>query len=191
MSGIGSCVAVSPVASGVEALAVLVILTYGALVTGYLFTVYPNVLNLARVDYAPEIAFYHHEFDFSEDGAFIRRYTSPDDRVALISSYETGILMEANRKPFFYFFPMVYSEPMENLDFKGTEILTFSRMQKTLGQLENEKPTYVFIEKKLYTGQLPAGYYQHFQTLTILIRYLSSRYQPLDQGQYLLVLKRK
>ena len=31
---------------------------------------------------------------------------------------------------------------------------TFARMQKTLGQLENEKPTYVFIEKKLYHGPI-------------------------------------
>ena len=63
---------------------------------------------------------------------------------------------------------------MENLDFKGTEILTYARMQRTLGQLENQKPEYVFIEKKLYTGQLTKATYEHFQTLTILIRYLAA-----------------
>jgi hypothetical protein len=169
----------------------LVILTFGALVTGYLFTVYPNALNLAGLDYSQEIAFYQKEFNFQEDVAVIDRLTSVDDRVPLISSYETKILMEAQRKPFFYYFPMVYSEPMENLDFKGTEILTVDRMRRTLGQLDQEKPEYVFIEKKLFLGQLPQAYYQHFQTLTILIQYLSKQYQAYDQGEYLLVLKRK
>ena len=172
-------------------LSVLVLLTLGALMTGYLFTVYPNVLNLAGLDLSQEVAFYKKEFNFEQDAALIDRLTRPDEQVALISSFETKILMEADRKPFFYSFPMVFSEPMENLDFKGTDIITVDRMQKTLGQLENEKPAYVFIEKKLFLGQLPAAYYQHFQTLTILIRYLSEQYGPYDQGQYLLALKRK
>jgi hypothetical protein len=80
---------------------------------------------------------------------------------------------------------------MDSLDFKGTEILTYDRMRMTLESLENKKPEYVFIERKLYAGQLPTAYYQHFQTLTILIRYLAGRYEPYDQGQYLLALKRK
>ena len=172
-------------------LSVLVLLTFGALVTGYLFTVYPNALNLARIDWTQEEAFYKKEFNFAPDAALIDRLTGTDDRVALVSSFEAKILMDADRKPFFYFFPMVWSEPMESLSFQGTEILTFDRMKKTLGSLENEKPVYVFIEKKLFLGQLPAAYYQHYQALTILIRYLAQRYAPYDQGQYLLALKRK
>ncbi len=172
-------------------LSVLVFLTFGALVTGYLFTVYPNVLNLAGLDLGPEVAFYKKEFHFEQDAGLIDRLTGQDERVAMISSFETKILMEADRKPFFYYFPMVWSEPMERLDFVNTEIITYDRMKKTLGQLENEKPPYVFIEKKLFLGQLPAAYYQHFQTLTILIRYLAGSYEPYDHGQYLLALKRK
>ena len=80
---------------------------------------------------------------------------------------------------------------MENLDFQDTTMFTIDRMQRTLRQLEDQKPAYVFIEKKLFLGQLPAAYYQHFQTLTILIRYLAARYEPFDQGQYLMALKRK
>ena len=172
-------------------LSVLVFLTFGALVTGYLFTVYPNVLNLAGLDFTQEETFYKKEFNFEQDAALIDRLTGPDEQAALISSFQTKILMQAQRKPFFYFYPIIWAEPMENLEFKGTEILTIGRMQKTLGQLENEKPMYVFIEKKLFLGQLPAAYYQHFQTLTILIRYLAGRYEPYDQGQYLLALKHK
>ena len=43
-------------------LSVMVVLTFGALVTGYLFTVYPNLLNLARLDFSKEIAFYKKNF---------------------------------------------------------------------------------------------------------------------------------
>jgi len=172
-------------------LSVLVGLTFGALVTGYLFTVYPNGLNLAGLNWEQEVAYYQKEFNFKQDAALIDRLTSADERVAIISSFETKILMEADRKPFFYYFPMVWSEPMEKLDFQGTEIITIGRMQRTLKQLDDEKPAYVFIEKKLFLGQLPAVYYQHFQTLTILIRYLATRYEPFDQGQYLMALKRK
>ncbi len=172
-------------------LSVLVVLTFGAWVTGYLFTVYPNALNLAGLDLGPEVDFYKKEFNFEKDAALIDRLTGPDERVPLISSFQTKILMQSQRKPFFYFYPIVWAEPMENLDFKGTELLTVGRMQKTLGQLESEKPTYVFIETKLFSGQLPLSYYQHYQTLTILVRYLAQHYEPVDQGQWLLALKRK
>jgi hypothetical protein len=172
-------------------LSVLVFLTFGALITGYLFTVYPNILNLAGLDFSQEEAFYKKEFNFKQDAALIDRLTGHDEQVALISSFQVKILMEADRKPFFYYFPMVWSLPMDSLDFKGTEILTYDRMRMTLESLENKKPEYVFIERKLYAGQLPTAYYQHFQTLTILIRYLAGRYEPYDQGQYLLALKRK
>ena len=90
-------------------LSVLVFLTFGALMTGYLFTVYPNVLNLAGLDLTQEVAFYKKEFNFEKDAALIDRLTGPDERVALISSFETKILMQAHRKPFFYYFPMVVS----------------------------------------------------------------------------------
>lgn len=172
-------------------LSLLVLLTLSALMTSYLFTYYPNALNLAGFDLGPELAFYKKEFNFDTDAALIDRLTAPEERVAVISSYETKILMQAERKPFFYYFPMIYPEPMGNLDFKGTELLTFDRVRKTLAQLDNSRPEYVFIEKKLFSGQLAPAYYQQYQTLTTLIRYLYQRYEPMDQGQYLLVLKRK
>lgn len=172
-------------------LSVLVTITFGCLVTGYLFTVYPNILNMAGLDFTQEINFYHHEFNFDRDAALIDQFTSPDQKVALVSSYETGILMQANRKPFFYFFPMVYSEPFENLDFKGTELLTYDRVKRILAQLDEDKPSYVFVEKKLISGQLPAALYQQYQSLTVLLEYIVKNYQPVAQGQWLVALKRK
>ena len=80
--------------------------------------------------------------------------------------------------------------PFSSPGFKGTDILTLGRMQKTIGQIEEDKPRYVFIEKKLYGG-LTTEYYQHFQTLFILVQYLSQHYDVSARGQFLLALKRK
>ena len=172
-------------------LSVLVLLTLGLLMTSYLFTYYPNVLNLGRLDLSPEVDYYKKEFTFQPDAALIDRLTSPDERVPLISSFEIKMLMEANRKPFLYCFFLIDSRPMEGNDFLDMSILTVDRMRKTLKQFEDAKPNFVFIEKKLYLGKLPAVYYQHFQTLTILIKYFEANYVPYDQGQYLMALKRR
>jgi hypothetical protein len=133
------------------------------------------------------------EYDqtFSKDAALISRLTAPKDKVPFLGSFETKILMEAKRKPFFYYFPIFQSDAMHMLQFRGTYLHTVGRMKKTLEQFETSKPAYVFVEKKLFAGQIPAPYYQHFQTLTILMAYLHEHYDPLEQGEYIVALKRK
>ena len=50
------------------------------------------------------VEYYRSHFDFQQDAALIDRLTKPDERVALISSFETKILIQAKRAPFFYHF---------------------------------------------------------------------------------------
>ncbi len=128
---------------------------------------------------------------FNQEAALIQQLTSPQDRVPLISSFETKILMDAHRKPFFYFFPMVQSDAMPMRQFRGTFLYTQERMRKTIEQLETDKPPYVFVERKLFMGEIPSVYYVRFETLTILMAYLHQRYTYLSDGGYLLALKRK
>jgi len=163
----------------------------GALLTSYLFTFYPNVFNLARLDWEPEKKFYKEEFKFDQDAALIKKLTAPSERVPLISSFETAILMEAGRKPFFYYFPLIESSQMKLAHFRGTYLHTFERMRKTLDQITKAKPQYVFIERKLFNRQIPPQYYQHYQTLEILVDYLAADYAVAEEGQYLVALKRK
>ena len=163
---------------------------FGAFMTSYLVTYYPNVFNLAGMDWEPEKKFYKEEFNFEQDAALIRKLTGPKERVALVSSFETKILMEAGRPPFFYYFPLIESQHMRVAQFRGTYLHTFGRMKKTLAQLEEAKPGYVFIERKLFNRQIPPEYYQHFQTLNILVEYLGSHYAIVEDGKYLVALKR-
>jgi hypothetical protein len=166
-------------------------LTLGALLTNYFFTYYPNVLNIARNDFSKEKEFYRQQFNFEDDALLIKNLTSPQEKVALISSSEVKILMTANRKPFFYYFPLIYPNFMNTNAFSGTYLYTSDRVKRTLDQLQTASPRYVFVEAIFYRGQLSADIYQKNAGLTILMNYLHTYYDESAQGKYLLALKRK
>ncbi len=175
-------------AGGFLALVVMV----GALLTSYWVTYYPNVFDFAGgAQWEEEVRFYKQEFDLSRDAAMISRLTNAQERVAVVSSFEVKFLMDAGRKPFFYYFPLIESSHLRLASFRGTYLHTHDRMKRTLEQLEAHKPEYVFIEQKLFRRQIPPGYYQLYQTLETLIKYLDEHYAPAEDGLYLMALKRK
>ena len=162
-----------------------------ALMTSYLMTHYPNVFGLSGNEWEEETLFYKQEFNLSQDAQLIARLTKPDERVALISSFETAILMEAKRKPFYYYFPLVESIHMRLAGFRGTYLHTRDRMKKTVEQMDREKPAYIFIERKLFKRNIPPEFYELHQTLEMLIKYVDLYYEPSEDGLYLMALKRK
>ena len=163
-----------------------------ALMTSYFVTYYPNMFNFAgNGQWEEEVKFYKQEFDLTRDAQLISRLTSDGQPVALISSFETKLLMDAKRKPFFYYFPLVESSHMRLASFRGTYLHTKLRLQKTMAQLEDEKPQYVFIEAKLFRRHIPPQYFEVFKTLETLVQYLGEHYEPVEDGQYLVALKRK
>jgi|CXWL01.1.fsa_nt_gi hypothetical protein len=163
-----------------------------ALMTSYFVTYYPNIFNLAgHGQWEEEIKFYKQEFDLSRDVQLISRLTSDGQPVAVISSFETKLLMDAKRKPFFYYFPLVESSHMRLAHFRGTYLHTRLRLQKTMAQLEEQKPQYVFIEGKLFRRNIPPQYFEVYQTLETIVQYLGEHYEPVEDGQYLVALKRK
>lgn len=155
------------------------------------FALYPNIFNLGRYDLAREKESYQKEFHFEQDVALIQRLTSPTDPVVLMSSFETGILMAAARKPFFYDFPLFESSGMRLNYFSGTKIFTQERFQRTIRRLEESRPAHIFIERKLWLGQISSQYYQYYLTLTSLIQYLQQRYEMDQNGKFLVALKPK
>ena len=162
-----------------------------ALITSHLFTYYPNILNLAGHDWAPEKEFYQRSFDFTQDADLIRRLTGAAEPVPLISSFETKILMQAGRKPFFYYFPLIESAHMRTDLFRGTYLHTRPRLEKTLRQLESSRPSHVFVEEKIWRGPGAALYQHQHQNLKLLLGYIRQNYEELDKGGYLVALKRK
>jgi hypothetical protein len=134
--------------------------------------------------------YFRSEFAFKEDANLIDRLTPSGAHVALISSFETRILMQADRKPFFYYFPLVDSRPMHMRMFPFTSLWTTDRLGVTIKQFETSKPQYVFMEKILLIPQVPQAYEYLFPELIYILRYLDKYYQPYQYGKYLVALKR-
>jgi len=159
-----------------------------ALTTSYLFTYYPNALNLSGFDWSPEKKFYAQNFDFSRDASLIDALTALKEPVALISSFETKILMQANRRPFFYYFPMMESELMQGDKLRGIYIHTYARLKRTLRQMQDERPSHIFIQTRLFKGIEAQSYENSHEGFKQLMAYIRLHYQYQAQGQYLTAL---
>jgi hypothetical protein len=137
------------------------------------------------------IAYFRRETDFSKDISLITRLTAPSDKVPILSSFEIMMLMQANRKPFFYYLPIINSRPLWMRNFVVTGMYTVDHLKKTISQLEEAKPPYIFMERILLTPNVPQAYFYDSPGLFELLNYISERYEPAENGQYLVALKRK
>ena len=173
-----------------RALLSLCAIAFFSLGTTHAFVRYPNVLNLTQASFGQEKELLSKEALPFKDIDLIARLTNKQEKVCLISSNETAILMQVDRRPFLYYFPFLFPRTFKMLDFGGTTVFTESRLKKILRDFEQEKPRYVFIEQKLL-GKLPMVYYYRYSVLTALISYLHQHYDSVGKGEYLLVLKRK
>jgi len=172
--------------------AVLVLGVWGivGLWTTRAFIQYPNCLSLPGKSFAAEKQKRNEQSPADRDIDLIRRLTEPDQKVCLVSSLETAILMKADRRPFLYYFPLLFSRTFHLRDFGGTTLFTRGRLKKTMDDLETKKPRYVFIEKK-FLGGLPQIYYARFEVLKMIVMYFQEKYEPAEVGEYLVALRRK
>ncbi len=131
-------------------------------------------------------SFYH-----SLDADLIARWTRPDEEVCILSSFSPALLIAADRRPFFYYFNLVFPRPMDVLDFGGWRAYTAPRFERTFRQIREGRPRHVFVERKLYERLLPEKYYTHFFAVAEVLNYLERHYRVRDAGPYLLVLERK
>jgi hypothetical protein len=134
--------------------------------------------------------FYDQEFDFSKDAKLIASLTGPDEKVAILSSFEVKMLMQADRKPFFYFSPFLFSRPMHMRIFPLEGVHSAAYLKKTMGQLEDTKPPYVFMERIFLVNQVPAGYLDDVPRLLTVINYVRTYYKPYAYGKYLVAMKK-
>lgn len=179
--------------SQAEKLRVLVLLTAGAwfsLFTNIYFVYYPNIFDISHNQWKAETDPYQSSFNLSKDAAMIARLTPQDKGAALISSFEAGLLMEAGRKPFFYYAPLVISERLDKNGLQGTCLITRQRLEKTLRQISAEAPPYIFVDKRLLL-QWPQIYVRLYPELAFLLQYVVEHYQPEEQGQLIIAMRRK
>ncbi len=136
------------------------------------------------------IDFVKSENDFSLDAALIDSLVSSKEPTAVLSSFETKILIQAKRAPFFYHTPLITSQPMRVRYFPADAAHSPSFLADTLRQLEDKKPAYVFIENVFLQEIIPASYRESNANILTIIAYIRQNYTPFKRGQYLTAMKR-
>jgi len=163
---------------------------WGALFTNIFFVYYPNIFDISRMDWRPETGLFQSQFHFDQDAGMIARLVPQNQPAALIGGFETQILMQAKRRPFFYYAPLVASERPDVSGFEGTSVTTQERLAKTISQISERSPEYIFIEKR-YLGQWPPEFAKYFPGIALVLRYINEHYQSQEQGLYLIAMRRK
>lgn len=138
------------------------------------------------------ITYYHQDFDFSNDAHLIQSLTLPGVPVAVISSFETKILMQADRPPFFYYFPLVnsHSKHMRTMPVNFLHTSTERFNSKAIDQLRDIKPTYVFLEK-IFLYDFPKAYANRPENIIPIVAFVKENYVPFKMGEYIVVMKHK
>jgi hypothetical protein len=168
------------------------IVSIAGLLTGQAFLYYPGRLDLAGIDWTQQKKLMAEQLAVGADAQMIRRLTGPQDRVALLSSFETKILIEADRKPFFKCFPMVRSNYFAANSWGGLHLWARQQMSGLQQQLDEGAPVYIFIEKKIWNiPTMGPAVWQGTPSLMVILNYLQQRYQPVEQGDHLIVLRKK
>ena len=64
-------------------------------------------------------------------------------------------------------------------------------LSDTIKEFEDRRPEYVFMEKVFLQDTFPAVYQEDNARVLAVVDYVRSHYQPFEQGQYLVAMKRK
>lgn len=137
------------------------------------------------------IQYYRREFDFTDDAKLIADLTPPGSRVPVLSSFEIKMLAQADRKPFFYYFPMVISRPLHMRMFVVNSVYTTDQLKKTIDQFETAKPEYVFMEKIFLNNVVPQAYFHDSPGFMPILDYVQKNYAPSAYGKFLVAMKRR
>ena len=135
--------------------------------------------------------FYRQESNYALDASLIQSLTAADQKVPVVSSFENLILMQANRRPFFYTYFMVNSQPRRMRKFPVTILFTKANLQREIDRIEDQKPPYIFVERTYLVSPIPQAYLYDNEDLIDLLSYIFSRYQPYKAGEFLVALKRR
>ncbi len=129
--------------------------------------------------------------DFSEDARLIQSLTKQGERIALVSSFETKLLIQAQRRPFFYHIPLLTSQPMRLRMYPPDAAHSPRFLADTLRQLDVEKPAYVFVENVFLQERIPASTFQNNANMTAIAAHIREHYRPHTKGKYLTAMRRK
>ncbi len=137
------------------------------------------------------LLFYRSEADFTADAALIDKLTKPEEPVALISSFEIKMLMDAKRRPFFYYFPLAISHPLRSRTLVRSSVYTIDQLNNVLNKIAKDKPPHIFVERILLTRPLSQDFFYYYSSMLYLVDYVLQHYEPIEQGKYLVALRLK
>jgi len=163
------------------------LLVTGALMTNRLMLIYPDMVYQDPERFAKEKIF-EENFDnvLRPSAALIGQLTREDQPVALLSNFETALLMKAHRKPLFRDFPVMVSSL--NSGAGALNLKTKAQGLELIDSLSRENALYVFVDDRLLA--LPPQALAH-SGLNAVLSYLQDHYQEFTRQGFLTALQRK
>ena len=98
--------------------------------------------------------------------------------------------MQANRRPFFYYFPLLAPQAVSMQTYAMTSMYTSDYLKETIEQLENEKPQWIFVQRVYLDPAAENLSEYYFPALKEVLRYVRGHYTPFSEGEYLVAMKR-
>ena len=162
-----------------RAYAGILLLCIGALLTNRLMQIYPNFIYQDNDRFASEKASYEHfDTNTQSSASLIRQLTKEDQKVVLLSNFETSILMQAHRQPLFKDFPVMYSSFNNNPG--GLNLKTKKQCLEMINSMADENALYVFVDARLLN--LPPQDLGN-SGLNAVLSYLRDHYQGYTSGR--------
>jgi hypothetical protein len=168
------------------AYAAILLLATGALLTNRLMLTYPNSIYQDKGRFANERAYYEHFDAIVPSVSLIRQLTQENQKVALLSNFETALLMQAHRQPLFKDFPVMFSSFSNEPG--GLNLKTKDQCLGLINSLQEENALYVFVDERLWSlGPQALG----DSGLNTVLGYLRNHYQAYTQQGFLVALQRR
>lgn len=162
------------------------LLVTGALLTNRLMLTYPNSIFQDKERFAQERAFYEHFDQIAPSASLIRQLTKENQKVAVLSNFETALLMQAARPPLFNNFPVMFSN-LENSP-GGLNLKTQKQCLGLIDSLVEENALYVFVDARLLALSPQA---LGNSGLNTVLNYLRNHYQGFAHQGFLVALQRR
>jgi len=169
-----------------EACAGIFLLCLGALLTNRLMLTYPNSIYQDKERFSPERTFYGHFDVIAQSASLIRQLTQEDQRIVLLSNFETALLMRAARPPLFKDFPLMFSSFSNGPS--GLKLKTKKQCLGLINSLADENASYVFVDSRLLALSPQA---LGNSGLNAVLSFLNNHYKIFARRGFLVALQRR
>ena len=164
----------------------LLLLAGGALLTNRLMQVYPNIIYQDKERFAKERA-YEERFNVIEQSAsLIRQLTDENQKIVLLSNFETALLMQAHRQPLFNDFPVMFSGISNGPG--GLDLMTKDQCLGLINSLQEENAMYVFVDIRIWS-LVPQALGN--SGLGAVLGFIRNHYQEYAHQGFLVALQRR